>query len=84
MATASEAGTVPSESEPIGGASSHEAVTPVQGSLRDYEELVAKLESMSDGELRELAHENGIDAADSTPRAELIAKLSDQPGANEH
>lgn len=48
-----------------------------------YEMTLETLKAMSDEELRRLATETGIDGAQTMERDHLIAKLIDEPGANE-
>ncbi len=71
------------DAEPIGGASNQESLTPVQGSIEDYRALLEDLKSLDDDALRAKAAENGIDAPQKMTRDELLAKLMDEPSANE-
>jgi hypothetical protein len=48
-----------------------------------YKMTLETLKDMSDDELRELAAEAGIDGAQTMARDHLLAKLIDEPGANE-
>ena len=56
---------------------------PEGGSLEHYRLTLEAVKSMSDDELRQLATEAGVDGADTMDRDHLIAKLVDEPGANE-
>ena len=53
------------------------------GSLEHYRLMLETVKAMSDEELRQLATEAGVDGADTMDRDHLIAKLIDEPGANE-
>lgn len=78
-----ETPTAASDAEPIGGATNPESVTPVQGTIEDYRKLREELQALSDDELRAKAAANGIDAPHTMIREALMAKLMDEPGANE-
>jgi len=72
------------EADAIGGGSNPESLTPHQGSIEDYRALLEELRSLSEEELRSRADAKGIDAPHKLGRDELLAKLMDEPGANEH
>ncbi len=52
-------------------------------SMEDYAATLESLKSMSDDELRRLAADAGVDGAGTMGRDHLLAKLMDEPGANE-
>lgn len=54
-----------------------------ESTLGEYRWTLESLKSMSDEELRRLAADMGIDGVDTMGRSQLIAKLIDEPGANE-
>ncbi len=60
-----------------------EAITPREGSMAEHQRLDDELEAMSDDELRAKAEAQGIDGAHTMTREHLLAKLIDDPGANE-
>jgi len=52
-------------------------------SMEHYGATLESLKSMSDDELRQFAAEAGVDGAATMERDHLLAKLMDEPGANE-
>jgi hypothetical protein len=54
------------------------------GMGRDHHQMTLEtLKGMSDDDLRGLAVEAGVDGAQAMGRDQLLAKLMDEPGANE-
>ncbi|MGZ4681330.1 MAG: hypothetical protein ACXWCM_08525 [Acidimicrobiales bacterium] len=53
------------------------------GSFHHYRLTLEAVKSMSDDELRQLAAQAGVDGAQTMTRDHLIAKIVDEPGANE-
>ena len=56
---------------------------PGDASMEQYGRTLESLKALSDDELRRLATDAGIDGADAMDRDHLIAKLIDEPGAND-
>ncbi len=60
-----------------------EAVPPRAGTMDEHRSLVGALTDLSVEDLRDLAVARGIDGAPTMTRDQLLAKLMDDPGANE-
>ncbi len=65
------------------GSPNPEAVTPRSGTMEDHRSLLDEMHDMSDEDLRDRAVAQGIDGAQTMTRDHLLAKLMDEPGANE-
>ena len=56
---------------------------PGDAAMEEYGHTLESLKVMSDEELRALAEDAGVDGAETMDRDHLLAKLMDEPGAND-